>query len=358
MDALSLEIALPLRAFSVELALELGAETLALVGPSGAGKTTVLRAIAGLAQPASGRIAYGEEVWFDSERGIDLPADQRSVGLVFQEYALFPHMTVGENVAYGGRPRAAKLLERLRIDHLAGAKPPELSGGERQRVALARALARDPKVLLLDEPLSALDAHTRREVRAELGELLDGLRLPTLLVTHDFDDASVLADSIAVIDEGRLLQRGTAEALIANPGDSFVASLTGANVLRGHARRAPNGLTEVTLDRGDRLFSSDEGAGDVGVSIQPWEISIGVEPVEDSTLNHLQGEIRSIVTIGNRARVRIGPLTAEITAASAERLGLREGLVVYASFKATGTRLVPLRSKVGSLGFEPRTNGL
>ncbi|HWK29088.1 MAG TPA: ATP-binding cassette domain-containing protein, partial [Solirubrobacter sp.] len=144
----------PLRTFELSCRLSVAAETFALVGPSGAGKTTILRAVAGLRTPRRGRIAVGDDVWFDSERRIDVPPDRRSVGLVFQEYALFPHLTVRANVAFGGasRERVHELLERLRIGHLAGEKPGRLSGGERQRVAVARALARDPRVLLLDEP--------------------------------------------------------------------------------------------------------------------------------------------------------------------------------------------------------------
>jgi molybdate transport system ATP-binding protein len=185
-DTLDVRLDHPLRSFSLSLAVELGRETLALVGPSGAGKSSVLRAIAGLLRPERGRIALGARPWLDTEEQIDLPPERRSVGLVFQEYALFPHLDVRRNVAFGGRGRVDELLERFRISHLARARPADLSGGERQRVALARALARDPAVLLLDEPLSALDAHTRGVVRGELAELLAELRLPTLLVTHDF----------------------------------------------------------------------------------------------------------------------------------------------------------------------------
>jgi ABC-type sulfate/molybdate transport systems ATPase subunit len=343
MDALNVEINLPLRAFDLELALEVGAETLALVGPSGAGKTSVLRSVAGLAEPTRGRIACGDDVWFDSAAGVNRRPEERSVGIVFQEYALFPHLSVRANIAYGGKERVDELLERFRIGQLASERPGELSGGERQRVALARALARDPKVLLLDEPLSALDAHTKIEVRAELHELLDDCGLPTLLVTHDFEDAAVLADQVGVIVEGKLLQHGLAETLVAAPADSFVASLTGANVLRGTARLAGNGLTEVTLESGERVFSADEAVGEVGVAIQPWEISVGLQPVTDSTLNHVRGEIASLISIGNRVRVRVGPLTAEITAPSAERLQLREGQLVVAAFKATATRVVALQ---------------
>ena len=187
MDKLNLDLDHPLRSFRLSLDLELGRETLALVGPSGAGKSSVLRSIAGLLRPERGRIALGAKAWLDTAAGIDLPPERRSVGLVFQEYALFPHLDVRRNVAFGGRERVDELLERFRISHLAGARPGALSGGERQRVALARALARNPAVLLLDEPLSALDTHTRGVVRSELTELLAELRLPTLLVTHDFE---------------------------------------------------------------------------------------------------------------------------------------------------------------------------
>ena len=161
MDALELALDHPLRSFRLSVALELGRETLALVGPSGAGKSSVLRAIAGLLRPERGRVALGGGGLARHRGGVDLPPERRSVGLVFQEYALFPHLDVRRNVAFGGRERVDELLERFRISHLAGARPGDLSGGERQRVALARALARDPAVLLLDEPLSALDAHTR-----------------------------------------------------------------------------------------------------------------------------------------------------------------------------------------------------
>ena len=179
--------------------------------------------------------------WLDTDAGVDLPPERRSVGLVFQEYALFPHLDVRRNVGFGGRGRVDELLERFRISHLAGARPGDLSGGERQRVALARALARNPAVLLLDEPLSALDAHTRGVVRGELAELLAELGLPTLLVTHDFEDAAALADRVGVIVEGRILQLGAAAELLAAPADAFVASFTGANVLRGAARPGSTG---------------------------------------------------------------------------------------------------------------------
>ena len=342
MASLRLDISLPRRSFSVDLALEVGSGPVALVGPSGAGKSSVLRVVAGLERPSRGVIECGGETWFDSARGIDLPPEERSVGLVFQEYALFPHLTVRANVAFGGKARVPELLERFRIGHLAAARPGELSGGERQRVALARALARDPQVLLLDEPLSALDAHTRAGVRAELQELLHELGLPTVLVTHDFEDAAALAGTIGVLVGGRLLQTGTAQELVAAPADPFVAGFTGANLLRGTARRTENGLTEVVLDDSGTLWSTDEAAGTVGAVVHPWEIVVSRELPADSSLNHVRGPVQSVVPVGNRVRVRIGALTAEVTASSAERLGLAPGQLVVASFKAAATRLVPL----------------
>lgn len=344
MGPLRLDIAARLRTFVLELALEVGAETVALVGPSGAGKTTVLRAVAGLTRPDAGRITLGERVWFDSARRLDRPPEQRSVGYVFQDYALFPHLSVERNVAFGGKARARELLERLGIEHLARARPAELSGGERQRVGLARALARGPAVLLLDEPLAALDAHTRAAVRLELSAVLREVRLPTLLVTHDFEDAAVLADRVGVVLDGRVLQLGTAAELVAAPASAFVASLTGGNLLHGLARAHDGGLTEVALDDGSIVFSTEEGRGAVGVVVQPWDVSIARRPPDDSMLNHVHGPITSLVPVGNRVRVRVGSLTAEVTAASAERLGLELGDLVVASFKATGTSLVPLAS--------------
>jgi molybdate transport system ATP-binding protein len=334
MAALALDFSLPLRDFELRLDLEVE-RTVALVGPSGAGKTSVLRAIAGLVRPR-GRIALGDEVWLDDR--LARRPEERRVGLVFQDYALFPHMTVRANVAFGGPPR--DLLERFRIAHLADAKPGELSGGERQRVALARAVARDPAVLLLDEPLAALDSHTKDAVRSELHELLDELALPTLLVTHDYEDAAALADLVGVLVEGRLRQLATPADLVARPADAFVASFTGANLLHGVAERGA--VTEVRLVDGGLVYSTDVAHGDVGVVVYPWEIAVGREPAHDSALNVIRGEIGSLVDVGNRVRVRIGPITAEVTTASRERLELDRGGIAYATFKATGTRLVPL----------------
>jgi molybdate transport system ATP-binding protein len=349
MVALSVDLTVPARGFDVGLALDVGRETVALVGPSGAGKTTVLRAIAGLVRPARGRVECDGETWFDSERRVDRRPEERSVGLVFQDYALFPHLSVERNVAFGGRghARAEELLERFGIRHLARARPRELSGGERQRVALARALAREPKALLLDEPTAALDAHTRAGVRAELGELLRQLGLPALLVTHDFEDAAALADRVGVLVDGELRQVAPPADLVASPADGFVASLAGGTLVDGVARRTGDGLTEVRLEAGGTVYSTDEASGPVSVLVYPWEISLGLHAVADeSALNHVHGPVVSLALVGNRVRVRVGELTAEVTAASAERLGLAVGRPVIASFKATATRLLPRSSRL------------
>jgi ABC-type sulfate/molybdate transport systems ATPase subunit len=344
MATLQTDFTLPLRTFALELALDVS-RTVALVGPSGAGKTSVLRVVAGLAEPARGHVSLDGEGWLDTARRFSLPPDRRRVGLVFQDYALFPHLSVRGNVAFGADGRSVdELLERFRIAHLASAHPQELSGGERQRVALARALARDPAVLLLDEPLAALDAHTKAEVRHELVELLRELSLPTLLVTHDYEDAAALADEVGVLVEGQLRQLGPPAELVARPRDAFVASFTGANLLRGRARRGAGTLTAIRLESGEDLYSADEAEGDVGVVVYPWEVSVARTHATDadSALNVVRGQVGSLVEVANRVRVRVGPLTAEVTAASAARLELEDGGVAYATFKATGTRLVSL----------------
>lgn len=353
MASLRIDLSLPLRGFDLELALEVGRETVALVGPSGAGKTSVLRAIAGLARPRHGVISCGGETWFDSARRVDRPPERRSVGLVFQEYALFPHLTVEQNVAFGGSRPNGSLLRRLRIEQLATARPADLSGGERQRVALARALAREPRVLLLDEPMSALDPHTRAGVRGELHDLLRELELPTLLVTHEFEDAAALADRIGVLVEGTLRQVGSPGDLLGAPKDPYVARLAGANVLAGTATRAPNGLTAVALDAGPVVYAAEPAEGRADVVVYPWDVSLAREAPDDSALNHLRDEIVSLTPLGNRARVRLRLLTAEITMTSAERLGLAPGEAVVASFKATQARVLSAGGGGGGGGEAP-----
>ena len=224
----------------------------------------------------------------------------------------------------------SELLERFNIGHLAREKPGQLSGGERQRVAVARALGRDPSVLLLDEPLSALDAHTRTAVREELADILSGLQIPTLIVTHDFLDASTLADRIGVIRDGQLHQVGRPEELTARPADEFVASLTGGNLLHGTADG-----TRVTLDDGTVIEVAEPASGRVGVAVYPWEITVTSKA--PSAGNVLAGTVGSITPDRGRTRVRVGSLVAEIEHAD----GLERGARAFASFAPRSARVVP-----------------
>jgi molybdate transport system ATP-binding protein len=338
---------------ALEVSLEVaGGECLALAGPSGAGKTSIVRMIAGTYAPASGWIRYGEEVWLDREHGVSVPPEQRRCGYVPQDHALFPHLPAWRNVAYGlrstprseRRARAHELLERFGLAARADARPAALSGGERQRVALARALAIEPRVLLLDEPLAALDTRTRGVATRELMAVLADTKVPAILVTHDFHDAALLAQRVAIIDQGRVLQEGSAERLAAAPASAFVGEFTGSVVLTGHARPDPGALTVIDLDGGGIATATDHGDGPVAVSVFPWEITLAPadEPVRDSAQNRLPARVQSITTVGNRVRVGLDagqPLVAEITQPAADELGLRIGGMVTASWKATATRV-------------------
>jgi molybdate transport system ATP-binding protein len=330
-------------------------ECLALAGPSGAGKTSVLRIAAGLVRPEWGRVEANGDTWLDTERGIDMPPERRRCGYVFQEYALFPHLSAWQNVAYPlrglrraeRRERALELLARFGLRELADARPRTLSGGERQRVALARVLARRPAVLLLDEPLSALDARTRASASRELAAVLREVEVPALLVTHDFAEAAQLGDRVGVIDSGRVIQEGTPTELAAEPRSAFVADFTGAVVLTGTARPGSDGLTIVALDGGGTVASTDRGEGPVAVSVYPWEIAIepAGEPVHGSAQNRLPVEVLSLTTVGNRVRLGLAgpqPLSAEITQPAAQALDLRAGARVTATWKAAATRLVAI----------------
>ncbi len=328
-------------------------QCLALAGASGAGKSSLLRVAAGLLRPDRGRVRCDGQTWLDTQAGIDLAPERRRVGFLFQDYALFGHLNAWRNVAYGmsgvaraqRRERAHELLDRFDLAARAEARPATLSGGERQRVALARALARDPEVLLLDEPLSALDAATRARAGRELATLIADAGVPVLMVTHDFGEAALLADRIAVLDGGSVVQTGSATELAGAPASAFVADLTGAVVLTGDAR--PEGdLTAVELDGGGRVLSTDPGAGAVAVTIHPWEISLeraGAQ-ARGSARNRLAATVTSVTAIGNRVRVGLlapQPLVAELTRDAAAGLGLDTDVAVVASFKATATRLVP-----------------
>jgi molybdate transport system ATP-binding protein len=362
-----------LGAFALDVELAAGAgECLALAGPSGAGKSTVLRIVAGLLRPERGRVTCGEATWLDAARGVDLPPERRRCGYVFQDYALFPHLRAWENVAYGlrgndvdglrqnvlngprrrvpraeRRRRALALLDRFGLADRADARPRTLSGGERQRVALARALAVRPAALLLDEPLSALDARTRAAASREVATVLREAGVPALLVTHDFEEAAVLGDRVGVMDGGRIVQVGTAAELAAAPASPFVADFTGAVVLTGTARPAGDGLTTVLLDGGGAVTSIEAARGPVAISVHPWEIALAPPGTADagSARNHLDVEVVSVMAIGSRVRVGLAapqPLTAELTGPAVRALRIEPGQRAVASWKATATRLLAL----------------
>ena len=330
----------------VELTAQAG-ECVAIAGPSGAGKTSVLRIVAGLLRPDRGRVICGDDTWHDAHH--DIPPEQRRCGFVFQDYALFPHLSAWRNVGYAlprhtRRERAHDLLGRFGMRERADAYPRELSGGERQRVALARALAHDPKALLLDEPLSALDARTRARAGRELAEALRQAQVPALLVTHDFAEAALLGDRVAVMDAGRIVQRGTAAELASRPASAFVADFTGAVVLTGEATATAGGVTHVALDGGGAIASVDTASGRVAASVHPWDIAIAPPgtPPPGSAQNHLNAAVVSITPVGNRVRLGLDagqPLTAEVTATAVHDLGLERGSSVIATWKAAATRL-------------------
>ena len=323
----------PLRSFTLDLMLDVEG-VVAVIGPSGAGKSTLLRLIAGLDRPAAGRIECGGERWFGD--GVDLPPERRRCGFVFQDYALFPHLDVRANVAFGADGEdVSPLLDRVGIAGLARAHPAQLSGGERQRVALARALAIGPRALLLDEPLAALDPATRGQVAAELAGLLREAGVPVLVVTHSYEEAAMLTGRVAVIEAGRIVQQGSARDLLEAPASPFVAEFAGTNSLPGIAHGSV-----VQLDRGGSVRLAGELHGRVAVLVAPWEITLALQPSESSALNSVTGPIQRLVPLGNRVRVVLPGLTAEVTPESAERLGLRPGLEVVASWKATSTRVV------------------
>jgi molybdate transport system ATP-binding protein len=329
---------------------------LALAGPSGAGKSTVLRLLAGTIRPDQGRIVHDEDVWVDTARGTWLPPERRRCGYVFQDYALFPHLSAWRNVAYGLRAKlpsskrrevALALLEQFGLGGIADARPATLSGGERQRVALARALAPRPRVLLLDEPLSALDSRTRAIAGRELTATLRSLEVPVVLVTHDWGEAALLGDEIGVIDGGTIVQRGSAGELAAAPGSAFVADFSGAVVLTGTVRVADGDLTIVDLDGGGIASTTDRGQGRVALSVYPWEITISssAPPPDESAQNHLSARITSVTAVGNRVRLGLAagqPLVAEVTGKAIHDLHLAVGSDVVATWKATATRLVTL----------------
>jgi molybdate transport system ATP-binding protein len=325
-----------------------------LFGPSGSGKTTILRCLAGLERPDRGRVRFGSETWFDSDRGVSLSPQQRRIGLLFQDYALFPHRDVEANVAYGLEglsrservDRVAEVIELLGLQGLESRRPAQLSGGQMQRVALARALAPRPRLLLLDEPLSALDAPSRQALRMELGRLLRRLGIPTLLVTHDRTEALALGDRMAVITEGSVRQTGSVEEVFRRPADLGVARTVGVETVIP-VRPVGRGDGLVTLDAGGmRLTAVDTGGveGDAFACIRAEDVILERAPREGtSARNLLSGRVAEVHPEGALVRVTLDcgfPLHALITRHACAELGLNPGETITAMVKATSVHLV------------------
>jgi molybdopterin-binding protein len=340
--------------FAIELALTAEPRsTLVLVGENGSGKTTFLRLLAGLDRPERGRIALGDAVWFDSATSRYEPPERRSIGYVPQDLALFPHLSVRENVAFGlnalKRPageihdKVNALLARLAIRDLAERRPGGISGGERQRVALARALVLEPALLLLDEPFASLDLPTRRGMRAEMRRLLSGLPCVTVFVTHDPVEAMAFGDRIAVLEDGRTTQIGDRDELLRHPRSVYVAEFLGLNRFSGRMVVRRDGVAQVEAAGGTlAVVDPGEGDGEVLITVAPREIVLSRERPSGSAMNVFEGAVEELTPEppnGERLRVRIGsrpPLVAEVTRASAESMRLAPGVTVFASFKATG----------------------
>ncbi|MFK4155839.1 ABC transporter ATP-binding protein [Streptomyces fungicidicus] len=332
-------------AFRLDIALRAApGEVVALLGPNGAGKTTALRALAGLAPLTAGHLRLD---------GADLrrtPPESRPVGVVFQDYLLFPHLTALDNVAFGPRCRgagkaearaqAAEWLDRMGLAGHAGARPRRLSGGQAQRVAVARALATHPRLLLLDEPLAALDARTRLEVRAQLRRHLAAFEAVAVLVTHDPLDAMVLADRLVVVEGGRIVQEGSPSEIARHPRTEYIAQLVGLNLYRGQAE----GHT-VRLATGPAVSTTEDLSGPVFVAFPPGAVTLYRErPTGSSARNLWHCEVAGLETHGDQIRVELTgelALAADLTTVAAAELDLHPGAPVWAAVKAAQTHAYP-----------------
>jgi molybdate transport system ATP-binding protein len=351
-DHVDLDLRLVRGAFELSLALTAGpGQVVAVLGPNGAGKTSLLRALAGLSPITAGHITLSGVPVDRPATSTFVPPDQRRVGLVFQNYRLFPHLDVRDNVGFAARAQGAgrqrsraiaqPWLDRLDLVELAGRRPSQLSGGQAQRVALARALAADPGLLLLDEPLAALDAGARLDLRSHLREYLAGFTGPVLLVTHDPLDAMVLADRIVVLERGRIVQDAPPATVARRPATQYVARLMGLNLYRGLL--GPDGT--VAVDGGGRLVVPEDPEFRpplrVLVGIRPSSISVhGRRPEHVSTRNVWAGTVAGLELLADRVRLQVeGEPTAlvDITPAALADLALRPGSAVWLSAKATET---------------------
>ena len=320
-----------------------------LLGPNGAGKTTLMRVLAGLLAPDEGRVVLDGRVLDDTKTGEHVPPEARPVGVVFQNYLLFPHLSVLENVAFGlrsrgvakaeARARAATWLERVGLAEYRASKPRQLSGGQSQRVALARALATEPRLLLLDEPLAALDASTRLETRRELRRQLDGYDGVRLLVTHDPMEAIALAERLIVLEAGRISQTGTPKDISEQPRSRYVADLVGVNLFRGWAEN-----DEIRIGAG-RLVAPGAGQGEVFAVVHPRAVALYRDPPGGTPRNVWKGTAEALDLEGERVRVRVGgplPIVAEVTPGAVAELRLGEGGPVWVSVKATEVMVYPV----------------
>ncbi len=344
--------------FTVDCRLQYGLEpatVLILFGPSGSGKTTILRCLAGLEWPDRGTIRYNSHTWVETTKGIRVPPQQRRIGFMSQDYALFPPYTVAGNIAYGLHDLSAAHRERrigevmalLRLQGLEQHKPAQLSGGQQQRVALARAIAPKPQLLLLDEPLSALDAPTRVHLRGELRSLLHQQALPSVIVTHDWSEALALGDLIAVIDKGTVLQVGEPMEVFSRPANADVARVVGVEtVVRGSILETRDGLATVLVGSVRLTALNPEGLGpEVFVCIRAEDVVLEQgSAATSSARNHLRGVITGISLLGALARVTIDcgfSLTATVTRSAVMECALAPGGTVVAAMKAGALHLVP-----------------
>lgn len=335
--------------FELDIALSVApGEVVALLGPNGAGKTTALRALAGLTPLTGGSIRLDENTW-DAPPKLFIPADRRAIGVVFQDYLLFAHMSAQDNVAFGlrargqhrraARDRAKYWLDRVGLAEHLHAKPRALSGGQAQRVALARALATDPRLLLLDEPLAALDASTRLQVRSDLAHHLADYTGHTLLVTHDPLDAMVLADRLVIVENGSIIQEGPPGEVARRPRSDYVANLVGLNLYRGSAHG-----NAIDLDDGGALTVAEPAQGAVHVAFPPSAVSLHLEQPTGSPRNTWPVTVVGLEQHANTTRIRLDgspSVLADVTPATVADLRLQIGAPLWAAVKATEIHTYP-----------------